>query len=158
MTIPCSPDRLWELFFDEAYLRALYLEALGFDDFRIIEMKEPVRKTAVKPKLSLPGPVARLIGDSFRYEDHASLDRAKGVWSWQMVQPADVKTKPIVMTRGTIRIVDGGNGTSRRTDTAEVEARVFGVGGLIESSVEKELESSWDKELAFVTKWLARHP
>lgn len=156
MSIPCPPDRLWALFFDERYVRALYLEGLGFDDFRVIEMKEPSRKTAVKPKLTLPGPVARLIGDSFRYEDHATLDRERGVWSWQMVQPADVKNKPIVSTRGTIRIVDGGNGTSLRTDTAEVEARVFGVGGLIESSVEKELERSWDKELAFVTKWLAR--
>ncbi len=156
MSIPCTAERLWGLFFDERYMRALYLEGLGFKDFRVIEMTEPTRKLAIKPAMSLPGPVERVIGDSFRYEEHGTLDRERGVWTWAMVQPPDVKNKPVVTTRGTIRVVQDGDAACRRTDTVDIEARMFGIGGLIESSVEKELEKSWTKELTFIRAWLAR--
>jgi len=54
---------------------------------------------------------------------------------------------------GTVRIAASGNGRCRRTDNFTVEAKIFGLGGLIESSIEKELQSARAKEYAFLTRW-----
>jgi hypothetical protein len=55
---------------------------------------------------------------------------------------------------GTIRIEASGEAHCRRTDSFSVEAKVFGLGGLIESSIEKELQSARAKEYAFLARWL----
>jgi len=109
--------------------------------------------------MKLPAPVAKLIGDSFAFEDHGTLDRAKGEWTWRMVQPAnlDSKTKArkdVVTMHGTVRIEASGDGHCRRTDEFTIEAKIFGLGSLIESSIEKELRSARTKEYAFLVRWL----
>ncbi len=108
--------------------------------------------------MKLPAPVAKLIGDSFAFEDHGTLDRAEGEWTWRMVQPAnlDSKTtarKDVVTMHGTVRI-EHRRGHCRRTDEFTIEAKIFGLGGLIESSIEKELRSARTKEYAFLMRWL----
>jgi hypothetical protein len=55
-----------------------------------------------------------------------------------------------------MRIEAAGPGACRRSDEVIVEAKLFGVGGLIESSVEKEVRSGWSKELTFLARWLKR--
>jgi hypothetical protein len=109
--------------------------------------------------MKLPAPVAKLIGDSFAFEDHGTLDRAEGEWTWRMVQPAnlDSKTKArkdVVTMHGTVRIEASGDGHCRRTDEFTIEAKIFGLGSLIESSIEKELRSARTKEYAFLMRWL----
>ena len=59
-------------------------------------------------------------------------------------------------THGVVRVEATGDGKCRRSDEVHVEAHMFGVGGLIESTVEKELRSSWAKEFAFLTRWLEK--
>ncbi|MFW2389881.1 MAG: DUF2505 family protein, partial [Polyangiales bacterium] len=107
----------------------------------------------------LPAPVAKLIGESFAFEEHGTLDRATNDWAWQMVQPAnlDPKSKPrkdAVTMHGTVRVEPSGDGQCRRTDSFTVEAKIFGLGGLIESSIEKELKNGRAKEYAFLARWL----
>jgi len=58
---------------------------------------------------------------------------------------------------GAARVELAGDGQSRRTDDFCVEAKVFGLGGLIESSVEKELRRARAKEYAFLTRWVEKH-
>ena len=88
-----------------------------------------------------------------------ALDRASGEWTWRMHQPAnlDAKSKPrkdAVTMHGTARIEPSGNGHCRRTDTFSIEARIFAIGGLIESTIDKELQRARTKEYAFLTQWL----
>lgn len=153
--LDCSAEKFWDVFTDPAYSRALYLEGLSFKDFRVISADPADRKLALAPKLNVPGPVAKLLGDAFAYEQHGRLDRTAGVWTWKMVQPGG--KKGIVSSDGTIRVAATGEGRCRRTDEIHATAHVFGLGGIIESSVEKELLASWDAELAFFRRWLATH-
>ena len=88
IVLPCTPDTFWAAFVDESYLRALYLEELEYRAFAVIESGETSRKLRIVPKISLPAPVARLIGESFAYEEHGTLDRARSEWTWRRVQPA----------------------------------------------------------------------
>jgi hypothetical protein len=109
--------------------------------------------------MKLPAPVAKLIGESFAYEEHGTLDRANNEWTWRMVQPAnlDSKRKPrkdAVTMHGTVRIEPSGEAHCRRTDPFTVEAKLFGLGGLIESTIDKELQSARAKEYAFLARWV----
>ena len=157
--LPCTPDAFWACFFDESYLRALYLDELESRAFDVLEITDASRKLLIVPKMKLPAPVAKLIGDSFAYEEHGTLDRASGEWTWRMVQPAnlDPKSKPrkdAVTMHGTARIEASSDGHCRRTDTISIEARIFGLGSLIESTLDKELQRARAREYAFLMRWL----
>lgn len=158
-SLRCGADEFWRIFLDEGYARGLYGEALGFRSFEFLERSADARKTRCVPRMNLPGPLANLVGDSFAYEEHGSLDRAQGLWTWRMLQPADTggnRKSGMVTTRGTTRITPAGEGACRRTDEVVVEAHVFGLGGMIESTVEKEIRAGWAKERAFFDRWLDR--
>ena len=96
-----------------------------------------------------------MVGNGFAYEEHGTLDRAKNEWTWRMVQPAGQSGKKLITTRGVTRITAVGDGASRRADEVVVEANVFGLGGMIESTIEKEVRAGWSKEIAFLHRWLA---
>lgn len=159
-TLPCTAETFWSVFLDPAYTRAFYLDELHFKGLRVLESGETTRKLHITPRLNLPGPIARLVGDSFAYEEHGTLDRKTDTWSWRMVRPAGVGSsqKDLISTSGTTRIAPGGAGQCRRTDDVTVEAHVFGLGGVIESIVEKEMHSSWAREKAFFERWLHKAP
>ena len=159
--LPCRVETVWKAYLDPAYVRALYLDTLGYRALDVLEVTEQSRKLRVVPKLSLPGPIQKLLGDSFAYEDHGTLDRARNVWTWQMVQPSQLapgaKPKPgIVTTRGTVRVEAVGERECRRTDELVIEAKVFGVGGLIESSAEKAALEGWSLEQPMLARWVQR--
>jgi hypothetical protein len=139
------------VFLDERYARALYLEELQFKDFSVLEQGESARKIRVVPKVNLPGVLQKLVGDSFAYEEHGTLDRAKNEWTWRMVPK-----KEIVLTRGRVRLEAFGDGQCRRNDEVTIEGKIFGLGGVIESTAEKETRASWDKERALLERWLAQ--
>jgi hypothetical protein len=161
VVLPCTPETFWRVFLDERYLRAIFLEELQFKDFSLLEATETSRKIRAVPRLKLPAVIEKLVGDSFAYEEHGTLDRAKNEWTWKMVPPTNAEPgkkprKEMVSTRGTMRVEATADGKCRRTDEVQVEAHVFGVGGLIESTVEKEVRASWVKEFAFLTRWLEK--
>jgi hypothetical protein len=136
--LPCTPETFWAAFLGESYLSALYLEELQYRAFAVIE-----------------------IGESFAYEDHGTLDRARSEWTWRMVQPAnlDPTSKPrkdVVTMHGTVRVEGVGDGHCRCTDDLSIEAKMFGLGGLVESSVQKELLSARAKECAFLARWVEK--
>ncbi len=151
--LPCSPETFWKVFLDERYTRALLVDELGFKEVTVLELGENARKLRVVPKVSLPGALQKLVGDSFAYEEHGTLDRAHNQWSWRMVP-----RKEIVATRGTVRVEPAGDGQCRRSDEVVIEGKIFGLGGVIESTAEKEVRASFAKETAFLRRWLEQHP
>ena len=161
VVLPCSPERFWSVYLDPAYLRALYLDELRYKGLEVLEVTPTSRKLRVVPKLNMPGPIEAMIGDSFAYEDHGTLDSARNEWTWRMVQPQqlDPRAKPrkdVVTTRGVVRVTALGPNECRRTDELVIEAKIFGLGGVIEASADKEARAAWDKEFAFLKRWLAR--
>jgi hypothetical protein len=154
-TLPCTPDAFWRAFLDDAYVRSLYFDGLGFKGFEVLEKHESSRKLRIVPKLNLPAVLQRLIGDAFAYEEHGVLDRAKGEWTWRMMRPVKGGTLEVVSTAGSVRVEPVGDGACRRVDELVIEGKVFGLGALIESSAEKEARAAWTKEEPFMTQWLA---
>jgi hypothetical protein len=152
--LPCTPDTFWRVFLDEAYVRSLYFDGLGFKGFEVLAMGESSRRLRIVPKLSLPAPLAKLLGETFAYEEHGELDRAKNRWSWRMVHPKGGGLGGIVATHGTVQIERDGDARCRRADEIAIEAKLFGLGGLIEASAEREARSAWAREHVFMSRWL----
>jgi hypothetical protein len=150
--LPCTPETFWKTFLDERYTRALFLDELGFKELTVLELTDTTRKVRVVPNVNLPGPLKKLVGDSFGYEEHGTLDRAKNEWTWRMLPK-----KEIIATRGKTRIEPAGDGQCRRNDEVIVEGKIFGLGGIIESTAEKEVRASSAKEHAFFLRWLSQH-
>jgi hypothetical protein len=147
----CSPETFWNAFWDPEFNRKLYLEALGFREIEILEQTDVTRRMRAVPKLDMPGPLVKVLGDRFGYEERGKLDRARGEWRWSTI-PNALGDK--IRTEGVLRIVSDGSGC-RRLDEVTIEAKVFGIGGLIESTAEKQLRASWEKEAVFTKSWLS---
>lgn len=151
-TFDCDVETFWKVFLSKEYNQKFYLEELGFKSFEVVSQDETTRRLRVVPKLNMPGPVMKLLGDSFGYEEEGRFDAAKNTWHWKMI-PNTMAEK--LKTEGSVRVESAGEGKCRRIDEVTMEAKVFGIGGLIESSTEKEIRSAWDKETGFFRRYLA---
>lgn len=157
----CTPDVFWRVFLDPDYLRALYLEELRYKNFEVLEVTDTSRKLRIVPNLNLPGPIESLIGESFAYEEHGTLDRARNEWAWRMVQPTDLHAtaKPregVITTHGSVRIEAISEQQCRRSNEVVIEANIFGLGGVVESIIEKEFRAAWAKESALLMQWIEK--
>lgn len=154
--INCDVDTFWKVFLDKDFNDRLYLQTLGFPEFKIVEQRETdtqlVRKVVGQPKMNLPGPIAKLLGANFSYTEDATLDKSTKVWRWKLT-PSVLADK--LRQEGTMRIEPRGPGKVARIAELSLEAKVFGLGGLLESTTEKQLREGWDQSAIFMNKYLA---
>lgn len=59
---------------------------------------------------------------------------------------------------GVLWIEPAGQGRITRVADVKIEAKIFGIGKILEGLVEKEIRSGWDESAAFLNNWLAEHP
>ncbi len=154
--INCDADTFWKLFFDKSYNEELFRKELGFPHYSIVEQRETdseiYRKIAGQPKMDMPGPVQKLLGSGFSYTEEGRFNKATKTWTWKMT-PSALADK--LRQEGTLRIEAVGDKKVRRVAEMVIEAKVFGVGGLIESSAEKQLRQGWDHSATFTNRWIA---
>jgi hypothetical protein len=156
--INADEETFWKVFLDGDFNTKLYKENLGFPDYVILEAretdKEIIRKVKGTPKMSLPGPVAKIMGANFSYIEEGKFDKNTKLWTWKMtpsVQPEKIRNE------GTMRVEKLGATRVRRVADIVIEAKIFGIGGLIESSAEKQLREGWDESVPFMQKWIDSH-
>jgi hypothetical protein len=58
---------------------------------------------------------------------------------------------------GTVRAERVSDTKCRRVAEMSVEAKIFGLGGIIEGASEKQLREGWDKSASFMNKWVETH-
>jgi Protein of unknown function (DUF2505) len=154
-TINCNVERFWKTFFDKDFNEGLYRQALGFPDFQITSFVDDetsvTRKVSAQPKMEVPGALQKLIGAGFRYTEEGTMKKAEGVWRWKMT-PSTLADK--LFTSGTVRAEAAGDNKTRRIAEITIEAKIFGLGGLIESTTEKQMRDGWDKSAVFLNKYL----
>src|SRR5262245_41039480 len=102
--------------------------------------------------MNMPGPVAKILGDNFRYREEGNFDKKSRTFHRKMI-PRVMPDK--MRTEGVVRIEPIGDNKVRRVADLTVEAKIFGVGGLMESSAEKQLRQGWDDSATFMNKYLA---
>jgi hypothetical protein len=157
--IHCSPAAFWRLYFDPEFTASLVRDAIKVDDFKILKFEESEREihrlTTGRPRINAPAAIQKVIGDNFSYTEEVWFDRTSETLRWQIrLSTFTEKTR----NEGTLRVESLGPDRIRRIADAEVEARIFGMGGLMESGMEKQMQEGWNAGAAFTNKWLAEHP
>ncbi len=152
--VACSPETFWKLFFGKEFNDELYLKVLQCSSFEILEQSDTARRLLVSPKVNMPKTVMKLMGDSFSYEEHGTFDADQGIWRYEVL-PNALKGK--LKNTGTVRCEPLGEGRCKRVDEMIVEAKVFGLGSLIESSTEKEVLVAWDRAAVFMNDWVKKN-
>lgn len=157
--INCDEATFWELFLDKEFNEKLYKQGLEFPEWSIVEQTEndnEIRRTTKgRPKLkNVPGPVAKILGDSFGYTETGTMDKKSKVWKYKLT-PSAMADK--IRQEGTLRVQPAGEGKIKRTVELVIEAKIFGIGGMVESTTEKQLRDGWDTSAVFMNKWIAEH-
>lgn len=156
----CSADLFWnQIFLDDEYNRKLFLDELHFSVWRVLRSEEQgdrVHRTieATPPLGDLPAALKRLLGEGLGYEEHGVLDRPRQRYELE-VKPRSLAGK--VSIQGALTAEPISDSSCRRVYVARVDARVFGVGGMIEQRLLDDIEKSYDKAAKFTNRWVAEH-
>jgi hypothetical protein len=155
--INCDEATFWKVFVDNEFNTTLYRNVLEFPEFEITEQRESdteiTRKAKGKPKMNMPGPVAKLLGSSFGYVEEGRFDKATKVWKFKVI-PSTLADK--MRNEGSVRLEPAGEGKVRRVVELIIEAKIFGVGGMLESTAEKSMKDGWEKSAVYMNDWLAK--
>jgi hypothetical protein len=148
----------WRVFFDDEFEKALY-ERMRFPRYELLESREADgrlhRKIRVIPRLDAPAAVLKLLGSSFGYVEDGTFDRKTQIWRSRVI--------PNVMADRiggdfVVRVEPSGEGKCRRTIDVTVEAKIFGIGGVVETVFEKSMRDGWRDSASFMNEWLRRPP
>ena len=156
--LECTPEVFWKLFFEKDFNEQLF-KALEFPEWKLIETKETdkeiIRIVKATPKMEAPAAVRKLLGSKFGYDEEGRYDKASKTHKF-IIKPNVLTEK--LRNEGTVNCEPRGEGKSTRVVTIIAEAKVFGLGGMIESSFEKSFRVGWQQSADFINKWVKDHP
>lgn len=149
--IDCDPDRFWEIFFDAEFQKGIFLKELGFPQWEVTESKDSEKETTrvvkAQPKMEVPGAVQKLLGSGFGYTENGTFDKASKVYKF-VITPTTLADK--LTNTGTVKFESKGPGKGTRVVDVLLEAKVFGVGGMIEKMTEKSFRDGWQKSAEII--------
>ena len=153
----CDTETYWEkCVLTEEYNRRLFLEALKFLKYELIEQKDTgdtvTRRVKAEPKTAnLPAPLKKVIGDSLGYTEEGSFDRKKKVYSFRSI-PAAFPEK--VKIHGTMRCEPLGEKKVTRVTEIDIDVKIFMVGGMVEERIVSDMKDSYAKAAAFTNRYV----
>ncbi|AYQ33311.1 SRPBCC family protein [Runella sp. SP2] len=154
--INCTPDRFWTIFFDKPTIENLYLNSLGVIDIQVVNQSELstrfFQKLGVKPKMNFPDPLAKLIGEEYRYTEEGTLDKTSNLFTWKWT-PSTLVDK--LKIEGVLRVQPIGDSKVRLISDVTVEIKVFGVGSLMDSVFEKQIRTDNEAKAVFYNQLTA---
>ncbi len=149
-----SVERFAAVYFSEPFNEGVAKE-LGLKERRLVE-EEPLdgervrRRVRMIPSVQLPGALKKLIGDhEINYDEVSTYDRARQEVEFFI----DSAARDRLEVKGTIRFLQSPGGVRRLID-CEANARVFGVGGLIEKLIESEVKKSYETIARVMQRYL----
>ncbi|MGW2084134.1 DUF2505 family protein [Streptomyces sp. NPDC001880] len=146
-------SKIWELLLDDVITAEVYLQDLGYAEWAVADRQEgpeqTTRRVAMQPKRELPGPLAKLFGSGYRETEKSTFSTSERTWHWKRI-PSTMADK--IRMEGAVRFEELGPDRSRVISEISVEAKIFGVGGLFESSFEKSYREEMDRLVASLSK------
>jgi len=152
----CSEDTFWHVFFDHDYNQQLFGQALGFPHFEQLEFQETEteirRVVSATPSVGeLPRALKKLVGDGITYTERGVFDKRTKRFSIDVISS---KLPDRITVRGTIYTEPVSAARSRRVFDGTVEARIFGVGGLLEKRLIADLEARYADSARFTNQYV----
>ncbi len=157
--IHCPPERMWELFFSTPFNVEMYVDGMGFPSCEVPELRDDGevlhRRMVCVPKVELPKALQKVVGDRVGYEEIGDWVRREGAWNWKLVLAAFGDK---VRITGTMRLVPHGDGHCMRKVAFDVDAKIFGIGGIVEKTSAQNVLEGWANSARWINGWLARNP
>jgi hypothetical protein len=159
-TYDCSAEVFWsKIFLDDEYNRKLFQDELHFESWRVLSSEqrgaEIHRVVEAVPRLGdLPAALKRLLSEGAAYQERGVVDCSAQRYRLE-VTPRSLASK--LSISGELFTTPLAERSCRRTYVARVEARVFGVGGMIEDRLLHDIERSYVKAAVFTNRWIAEH-
>lgn len=153
----CGIETFWDkMFFDAEYNRRLFLEGLKYKMFEQVELKDGpdsiFRKIKGCPTSDIPKTVQKVIGADLSYTEELTWDKKTRRARFKNF-PATMASK--LKIEGSIWAEPSGTGRVRRMVDMELEAKIFGVGGLIETFASKAFRDNFELAANWTNRWLA---
>ncbi len=145
--INCDVNTFWAGFFNSAFNDKLYRERLAYPIFNNLSQSETDteirRKIQAKPNWinKLPGPVIKMLGTDFNYVEEGIFNKSSNLWKWQQKTSSFADKFYIA---GDMRVEQVADGQVNRIIKVTLEAKVFGIGGLLETSFETNIRAEAD--------------
>ncbi len=163
--LDCDVEKFWDLFLDGKEFNEKLFAALEFPEWKLVDQHEEgdviVRTVKATPKMEAPAAVVKLLGDKFGYTEHGRYDKKTKIYKFDIVTTTmaeKLKNGGVVRCEPRGEPSATGQRKSRRVVDITAEAKVFGIGGMIESSFEKSYRSGWGKSAEFINEWVKKHP
>lgn len=157
--LDCSVERFWKLYWDNEFQRAQLIEGLGFGTADLLSFDETdteiQKRVRIAPRLIVPPAVERVIGPALSMEERGRFDKSTETYHWR--QYLAILPEKLIPS-GTVRVEPVGDDKCRRTGELQFEAKIFGVGRLIESAAMKNMIRGYDESADFMNRYLAQHP
>jgi hypothetical protein len=151
-----TDEAFFALFFSKDEATRMYREYMQFPEFSVTQTEDGdrIKRTIVAiPKMEMPSALAKIAGGSVRYTEEGVFDKKTKVYTWKTT-PSILPDK--IKNEGVMRVESLPNGKIRRTAEITLEAKVFGLGGVIEGTFEKTIRDGWEKATQFFREELAK--
>jgi len=157
--IHCSDEKFWTVFFDVEYNQKLFLDELRFESWKLVSLDDKgdriERVVDVVPRLGdLPGPLKKLVEGGAGYRERDVFDKKTKRMTLK-VEPSVLQGKLTIS--GVMHTEPVGEAQCRRIYETSIVAKVFGIGGMIESRILDDVKKSYDKAAAFTNRWVREH-
>lgn len=158
--LPFKPEVFWtRVHANTEFNDALYNEHLGHR-YEILVNDATTGKWFSKmyPKVELPDVLARAAAgkeDGFCLAEDGVLDRATMTYRFKVI-PSLMSEK--IDVRGNMVILPHGDAQCERIVKFELDVKIFGIGKIVETFVEKTVKRGYDDSGEFLQRYLAKNP
>jgi hypothetical protein len=150
--LACAPEVYWACVLDELYNEALFLGALRFARYEILEQTECVtvvrrRVRAEPPPDSVPG----FLRKALPYVEEGELDRTRSLYTFRTI---NVTMPDKVQIFGMMHAAPFAVRRCMRTTEIHVDVKAFGLGGFVETKLGEDLTRSYGVSADFTNRWV----
>ncbi|MET0283003.1 MAG: DUF2505 family protein [Polyangiales bacterium] len=154
-----SAETYWrETMLNIPFLTRLYTEQLGLRSIALVEQHGDYERgiqrvlRMFKP-IAAPGPVKKVLGDVMTIDEHSTFDPGTQTWTYRM---AFSRLADRLFVRGSISLKPCERGVEETSDD-ELDFKMFGVSGLVESFMVRETKQSHLDRTMFTQRYIQEH-
>jgi len=153
-----SVDQFWSaVFFQPEFNDYLHSDGLGFKGYEITAETvhtdgSRTRSLIAYPSTPIPRPLQRVLGRSISYIEQGEFDPVRRCWITDVTVPSLGKRLSL---KSEMSFRDTSPGQSQRKVEFNIEARILGVGRLIEKFVESALRENYEAARVATNQWIS---
>ena len=145
-------DRFYEeVFLNEDFNRRMYNEELGFG-YELLEWNEATgrRRSRIEPKVEVPAVIRKVLGDSVSFVEEGTYEKSTHRYDFRVVP--NTLAEKIKITGDMVLQAQGEH--CLRLVNFDIQAKIFGVGKVLESFIQKSTCDRYDQTAEFTNRYL----